>query len=200
MPLQIVAHTERFAGRVGKEKRTTIIAIRKSRNPRLDFACEMRRHGYVMAACSCLCLPNPILSSLALFQSFVDAELGSLKIFDPQHEDLRRSQPADGQNPQDQMLSRRCCREQGIQLLQAQKAFAWLLSNLRRGELARGILVNEFLVGRVFKACLDVGANLPDRRFGVTVLCQLVQQQLQGGKGYLPQRLLADERKDVLTE
>ena len=139
----------------------------------------MRRHGYVIVAFACLCLTNPILSSLALFQSFVDAELGALKIFDPQHEDLRRPQPADGQNPQDQMLSRRCCREQGIQLLEAQKAFAWLFPNLRRGELAGGILIDELLIGRVFKACLDVGANLSDRRFGVAVLCQLVQQQLQ---------------------
>jgi hypothetical protein len=96
----------------------------------------------------------------------------------PQHEDFSRPQAADGQNPQDQVFSRRCLREQGTKLINAQKRSHDFFSDVRHDELPRRILLDYIFIHRIFEASSGVRVNFSDGVFAVPILRHFVKEQL----------------------
>src|SRR5260370_25669181 len=81
--LQIVANAERRSGSIWKEERARIVAFWVPRNPRFNLTSKIGRYGNEVVALRCLGGTNPILSLLALLQSFVDPKLRPLVVFNP---------------------------------------------------------------------------------------------------------------------
>ena len=109
-------------------------------NPGCDLAREIRRHRDRAIALLGLGPADSGLALFAILQGFVDSELRSVKILHPKNEDLGRPKTTGCQNVQDQMLTRCRLRKERADLLQAEKAFAYLFSNRGHFQLARGIL------------------------------------------------------------
>ena len=119
MPFQIVPNAERSFGRVRKEEGASIIPIRMDGDPRLDLALKVRGHRNEVVALIRFCVTNPVFSCLTFFESFIDAELATLEIFDAQDQNLGRPQSADPENPQYDMLTGRSMRQQRTEFLHA---------------------------------------------------------------------------------
>ena len=117
--LQIVPNAERGSGRARKEESAAIIPVRMSRDPRYDLALQVRRHRDEIVALLRFCVTNPVFSCLTFFESFIDAELATLEIFDAQDQNLGRPQSADPENPQYDMLTGRSMRQQRTEFLHA---------------------------------------------------------------------------------
>src|SRR5579863_2237480 len=98
------------------------------------------------------------------------------------------------------MLARCRLREENSDLLQAEKAFAYLFSNRGHFQLARGILRDEILVGCVLEASLNVGPNSSHGGLAVAVGGQFVEEQLEAREGDFPRRLVADDGEHVFAE
>src|SRR5580698_7883969 len=124
MPLQIVPDAIGRFSAVWKEKRSRIGTFGMRSNPACDLAREIRRRRDRAIARLGLGAADPGLVLFAILEGFVDAELRSVKIFNPKDEDLCRPETARGENVQHQMLPRLRLREQCADFLQAQKAFA----------------------------------------------------------------------------
>jgi hypothetical protein len=79
-------------------------------------------------------------------------DYGDKVVFHGQHQNLGWPKAADGENPQNQVLSRRCVREQGANFTQGQKTFARFLLDLRHCEFPNGAFLDQVLIGSVLKA------------------------------------------------
>jgi hypothetical protein len=119
IPLEIISDAERGSGRTRKEKSARIIPVWMRRDPRFDFALEVRRHRNEIVALIHFRVTNPIFSCLTFLEGFVDSELGALEVFNAQNENLGRPQSAHRENPQYDMLSGRSIRQQSTEFLHA---------------------------------------------------------------------------------
>src|ERR1700733_194100 len=137
MPLEVVPDAVGRFSAVWKEKRSRIGTFGMGRNPGFDLAREIRRRRDRAIARLGLGAADPGLVLFAILEGFVDAELRSVKIFNPKDENLCRPETASSEDVQYQMLPGLGLREQGADLLQAQKAFADILLNRGYFELAR---------------------------------------------------------------
>ncbi len=170
------------------------------RNPACDLAREIRRRRDRAIARLGLRAADPGLVLFAILEGFVDAELCSVKIFNPKDEDLCRPETARGENVQHQMLPRLRLREQRADFVQAQKSFADILLNRGNFELARWVFDDEILVERVFEARLNVRPRSCHCGLTIAIGGQFIDEQLQACVRNFAERLIAEDGEHVFAE
>ena len=140
VPFQIIAYAEGCSRRAWKEKRARVLPIRKCRNPCFDFELEVRWHRNKIITLVCLGIANPLFAILTFFQRFIDSEVLTSKIFNPQNQNLGGPQTAYTENTQDDVLAGRSMKQQGAELLHAKEPSARFLRILGMTSLRAGLL------------------------------------------------------------